>query len=87
MEGGEGAEDDGGVGEADCVSTATEQFVDTREPAWRTLHPVVGWRKTMDDLVPRWRTGEQDLDENTEEVRVSEYFSPEVQRWFRAEEV
>lgn len=83
---GEGAEDDGRAGEGGLVAAAAEEVVDAHEPAGGAAHGVRRGGEAVDELVPRRRAGERDLDEDADEVHVPEGGRPEVKRLLGAEE-
>lgn len=83
---GEGAEDDWRAGEGGLVAAPAEEVVDAHEPAGGAAHGVRRRGEAVDELVPRRRTGERDLDEDADEIHVPEGGRPEVERLLGAEE-
>lgn len=61
-----------GSRESRRIQIDAKQLIDSCKPCRRARHGVVGWSQSMQDLVPRRCTWEQNLDRNTNDVHVTE---------------
>lgn len=68
VKGRKGAKDLWRSSEGPSVHVKTENLVNAREAAWRARHGIVCGLKTVEILVPRRSTREEDLDSDTNEV-------------------
>ena len=62
-----------------------EKGVNTSEATWGTLHAIICWSQAIYKLIPRCRTWKNDLDDDTNEVHITECTCPQMKGVFWAE--